>query len=199
MYTPISGDDDLGVVEFVIKTYYKEQHPRFPDGGWLSQYMDSLKIGDTLDFKGPSGRIIYKGKGIFSLSGKETRYTHVGIISGGTGVTPGYQLMKYAAQHSEPLSISLLSANQSKDDILLKDELGALSAKGMKVAFTVDRVKDGDDWNGYVGFISETMVRETMPPPGEGTLILCCGPPVMIEKCVQPICKALGYATVIDF
>jgi len=198
-YTPVSNDDDLGVVEFVIKTYYKEQHPRFPDGGWLSQHMDGMEIGDTLDFRGPSGKIIYKGNGIFSVRGKEKRYTHVGLISGGTGVTPCYQLMKYAAQHSEPLSISLLSANVSKHDILLKSELEGLSAKGLKVAYTVDSVNDEDAWSGYVGFINETMVRETMPPPGEHTIVLTCGPPMMIEKCVQPICKNLGYTTVIDY
>jgi len=123
----------------------------------------------------------------------------VSLISGGVGITPCYQLMKYADQHSEPLSISLLFGNVSKDDILLKSELDALRMKGMQVAYTVDRVKDGDDWSGYVGFISEEMVRETLPPPGEGTLVLACGPPVMIEKCVRPICSRLGYSAVVDF
>jgi len=64
LYTPTSADDDKGIVEFVIKTYYKDQHPKFPDGDWLSQYMDALEIGDTLDIRGPSVKIIYKGKGV---------------------------------------------------------------------------------------------------------------------------------------
>lgn len=29
----------------------------------MSQYLDSLKIGDTIDFRGPSGLLVYKGKG----------------------------------------------------------------------------------------------------------------------------------------
>ena len=65
-YTPISTNTHLGRVDLVIKTYYKEEHPRFPDGGWLSQYMDKMKIGDKLDFKGPTGKIIYEGDGVFS-------------------------------------------------------------------------------------------------------------------------------------
>ena len=31
-YTPTSSDDDLGYVDFVIKVYYKNVHPKFPDG-----------------------------------------------------------------------------------------------------------------------------------------------------------------------
>jgi cytochrome-b5 reductase len=198
-YTPTSNDDDLGILELVIKTYYKNQHPRFPDGGWLSQHMDGMEIGDTLDFKGPTGKIIYKGGGIFSIRGVEKRYTKIGLISGGVGITPCYQLMKYVDQQKERLKISLLFANVSQHDILLKSELDALSAKGMTVNYTVDMVKEGETWGGYVGFINEQMVRETLPPPGDDTLVLACGPPVMLERCVQPICKKIGYAAVIEF
>ena len=45
----------------IIKTYYKNEHPKFPDGGWLSQHMDTMRIGDELDFRGPTGAIIYEG------------------------------------------------------------------------------------------------------------------------------------------
>lgn len=31
-YTPTSSDDDLGRVDFVVKIYYKNVHPKFPDG-----------------------------------------------------------------------------------------------------------------------------------------------------------------------
>lgn len=31
-YTPTSCDDDLGFVDFVIKVYFKNVNPRFPDG-----------------------------------------------------------------------------------------------------------------------------------------------------------------------
>lgn len=31
-YTPVSSDEDKGYVDFVIKVYFKNSHPRFPDG-----------------------------------------------------------------------------------------------------------------------------------------------------------------------
>jgi cytochrome-b5 reductase len=193
-YTPISTTDTRGTVDLVIKTYYKEEHPRFPDGGWLSQYMDNMKVGDTLDFKGPTGAIIYEGKGVFNIRKEKRRYRKIGCLSGGTGVTPCFQLMQHAANNAEPLEISLLYANQTPDDILMKEELDAFTTKGMKVNYTVDRVPDGTVWGGFVGFVSEDMVKSTMPEPGSDTLILACGPPIMVDKCLRPICEKLGYA-----
>lgn len=29
----------------------------------MSQYLESLKISDCIDFRGPSGLLVYKGKG----------------------------------------------------------------------------------------------------------------------------------------
>merc|ERR1712061_915089 len=46
-YTPISSDYDVGCVKFVIKAYRPTK--RFPRGGKMSQYLDSLSIGDTMD------------------------------------------------------------------------------------------------------------------------------------------------------
>lgn len=192
-YTPVSNDSDVGVVEFVIKTYYKEQHPRFPDGGWLTQYMDGMRLGDTLDFRGPTGKIIYEGNGWFSINRERKQYKNVGLITGGSGVTPGYQLMKYAEQNSEPLKISMLYASVSTGDILLKSELKELSSKGFQTKYTVDRLNDGEVWDGYVGFVNEQMVRESLPPPSDDTIVFVCGPPIMISKCLEPLCKKLGY------
>lgn len=49
-YTPVSSDDDQGEVVFVIKVYPANVHPKFPEGGKMSQYMDSLQIGMFLNF-----------------------------------------------------------------------------------------------------------------------------------------------------
>lgn len=33
----------------------------------MSQYLESLRIGDTIEFRGPSGLLVYKGKGEIDL------------------------------------------------------------------------------------------------------------------------------------
>jgi cytochrome-b5 reductase len=54
-YTPVTGDDVDGSVTFVIKVYKAGVHPKFPEGGKMSQHLDSLEIGDTVDMRGPKG------------------------------------------------------------------------------------------------------------------------------------------------
>jgi cytochrome-b5 reductase len=66
-YTPVSSDDDKGFVELVVKVYKKNVHPKFPEGGKLTQFLDEMKIGDKLAFRGPSGKLQYLGKGKFSI------------------------------------------------------------------------------------------------------------------------------------
>merc|ERR1711972_118657 len=73
-YTPISSDDDIGFVDLLIKVYYPNE--RFPEGGKMTQYINNLKIGDTLDFTGPKGRIIYQRKKFLNSRRKERRKTN---------------------------------------------------------------------------------------------------------------------------
>ena len=55
-YTPTTSDDDIGFVDLVIKVYRGGENERFPDGGKMSQYLDSLKIGSVIAVSGPWGR-----------------------------------------------------------------------------------------------------------------------------------------------
>uniref|UniRef100_A0A183CCV4 Cytochrome-b5 reductase n=1 Tax=Globodera pallida TaxID=36090 RepID=A0A183CCV4_GLOPA len=96
-YTPVSSDDDQGFVEFVIKVYFRGVHVRFPEGGKMSQHLESLKIGDHLDFRGPNGLIIYEGNGHFLIRPEKKsapvprHFNEIGLIAGGTGITPMLQ------------------------------------------------------------------------------------------------------------
>lgn len=47
--------------------YFKDTHPKFPAGGKLSQHLENMEIGDTIDFRGPSGRLVYVGRGNFDI------------------------------------------------------------------------------------------------------------------------------------
>lgn len=66
-YTPVSSDDNQGYVDLVIKVYRRDVHPKFPAGGKMSQFVDALKIGNTIAFKGPTGKLQYQGDGKFAI------------------------------------------------------------------------------------------------------------------------------------
>ncbi|MGH0117233.1 UNVERIFIED_CONTAM: hypothetical protein FKN15_046154 [Acipenser sinensis] len=138
-YTPVSSDDDKGYVDLVVKIYYKNVHPKFPDGGEMSQYLESLRIGDAIDFRGPSGLLVYQGKGKFAI-------------------------------HLD---------NKSDPAISTAKQIGMIAG--------------GTDWEYSQGFINEKIIKDQMPPPGDDTLILLCGPPPMIQFACIPNLEKLNY------
>jgi cytochrome-b5 reductase len=119
-YTPVTGDETLGSVSFVIKVYKAGVHPKFPEGGKLSQYLDTLKIGDTLDMKGPKGHLTWLGKGNFTVKVvkkplQTRKATHIGMIAGGTGITPMLQVLDAIFRDpNDKTCVKMIYANQSK-------------------------------------------------------------------------------------
>lgn len=49
-------------------------------------------------------------------------------------------------------------------------------------------------WDYSQGFVNEEMIRDHLPPPGEETLVLLCGPPPMIQFACLPNLERLGHA-----
>uniref|UniRef100_A0A4W4GG53 NADH-cytochrome b5 reductase n=1 Tax=Electrophorus electricus TaxID=8005 RepID=A0A4W4GG53_ELEEL len=202
-YTPVSSNDDKGFVDLVVKIYYRNIHPKFPEGGKMSQYLESLRIGDTIDFRGPSGLLVYKGKGVFEVRPDKKSIPviktarHIGMIAGGTGITPMLQIIRAIMKDPKDHTICyLLFANQSEKDILLRPELEEIHANNpdrFNLWFTLDNVPEG--WEYSQGFISEQMVRSHLPPPGDDTFILMCGPPPMIQFACNPNLDKVGHSS----
>ncbi|KAJ8265793.1 hypothetical protein COCON_G00148920 [Conger conger] len=200
-YTPVSSDDDKGFVDIVVKIYFKNVHPKFPEGGRMSQYLESLQAGDVVDFRGPGGLMEYKGHGQFAVqpdkkSPAEIRTAKsLGLIAGGTGITPMLQLVRAIVKNPTDLtSCSLLFANQTEKDILLRDELEEIAARHpdrFKFWFTVDQAPK--DWEFSQGYVNADMIQEHLPAPGEDSLVLMCGPPPMIQFTCNPCLDTLGY------
>jgi len=193
-YTPTTLDTDVGRVELVIKEYTPNE--RFCDGGKMSQYFGGLKEGDKINILGPTGMNEYLGNGEFKIgSSKRLSCKKLGMIAGGTGITPMLQVA--AAILNDPAdatTVSLIYANQTEDDILVRDLLEAYVAKyptRFKVHYTLDRPPKG--WKYSAGFITDTMIAEHLPGPQESSLVLMCGPPPMVKFACQANLDKLGY------
>jgi cytochrome-b5 reductase len=201
-YTPTSGDETLGKVTFVIKVYKAGVHPKFPDGGKMSQHLDSLKIGDTIDMKGPKGHLTFLGKGRFTVKLmkkplEERHGKHFGMIAGGTGITPMLQVLHaiFRDAKDSTTTASLLFANQTEDDILVREELEALARdfpQRFKLHYTLDNPPEG--WKGSTGFINKDMIAKHVLKDGaaDGAQVLMCGPPPMIKFAILPNLQELG-------
>ncbi|XP_074078496.1 NADH-cytochrome b5 reductase 1 [Macrotis lagotis] len=206
-YTPVTSDENKGYVDLVIKVYLKGVHPKFPEGGKMSQYLDSLKIGDVVEFRGPSGMLTYNGKGKFDIHpSKKSPAEHrmakkLGMIAGGTGITPMLQLIRAILKDPEdPTQCFLLFANQTEKDIILREVLEELQARHperFKLWFTLDHPPAG--WTYGKGFVTAEMIQEHLPAPGDDVLLLLCGPPPMIQLACHPNLDKLGYSQKMRF
>ena len=198
-YTPTTSDDNQGYFDLVIKVY---------PTGKMGQYLEKFSLGSTVDVSGPSGNLIYKNKGLFDIRPRKQdpfvrrKIRRLGLIAGGSGITPMYQILNEILKEQSSLppgervdiQIWLLFANQSEEDILLREQLehlAATNADRFHLWYTVDR--DPPEWKYSKGFINETMIQEHMPPPGDDVLICICGPPPMIKFACVPNLDKLGY------
>lgn len=201
-YTPVSGDETPGTVTFIIKVYKSGVHPKFPDGGKMSQHLDSLSIGDTVDMKGPKGHLTYLGKGKFTVKQirkplSERHAKHFGMIAGGTGITPCLQVIHAILRDSKDTSttVSLLFANQTEEDILVREELETIVREHpdrFKLHYTLDNPPSG--WKYSSGFVTKDMIESHLPAASNGsTQILMCGPLPMLKYACIPALKELGF------
>jgi NAD(P)H-flavin reductase len=52
-----------GKFEMLIKVYFKNTHPNFPEGGKMSQFLNELALGDYITVRGPFGKLTYLSDG----------------------------------------------------------------------------------------------------------------------------------------
>jgi nitrate reductase (NAD(P)H) len=66
----------------------------------MSQYLERMALGDTIDVKGPLGHFIYDGCSSFRNSGRKGVAKKMSMIAGGTGITPMFQIIKVGRDDS---------------------------------------------------------------------------------------------------
>lgn len=185
-YTPTSSDDNVGYFDLLIKVctyaylpavFSTHSHSNATlwqayEKGNISRYVSLLKIGDKIRVKGPKGQFNYT-----PFLSRE-----IGMIAGGTGITPMVQIIRAALNNPlDETRLSLIYANVGLDDILLKEELDEFAEKypsRFKVHYVLNNPPEV--WTGSVGFVSKDQIEKLMPPAADDIKILMCGPPPMM-------------------
>ncbi|CAO3568005.1 unnamed protein product [Mortierella alpina] len=196
-YTPVhSTEKDQETVQLLIKRYNE---------GQVSRFMHSARPGQKIEMRGPV--LIWPG-GKSDLA----KWDEIGMVAGGTGITAFLPIIHSALTHpTKKIKISLVFASHTPQELYFKDELDQLAKSfpgQFKVLYTVDSTgspgpvasKDAA-WNGNIGYVNETMLREVLPTPkaitaetapldkDTGTesrepkksVVLVCGPEPMIK------------------
>mmetsp|Transcript_4347 Transcript_4347/g.7613 ORF Transcript_4347/g.7613 Transcript_4347/m.7613 type:complete len:488 (+) Transcript_4347:1-1464(+) len=200
-YTPIvlsSWSEEKDEFTLLIKVYHANEHPKFPEGGKMSQILNRLKVGDSLQVKGPCGHIAYPEAGKLQINKKTLEVDEIGFMCGGTGITPAFRVIEASlANPNDRTILRLIYANNSVADIALRDEIDALASlhpDRFFVHYTISQPPDDEPWNGSIGYITEEMARQYMPKAGERSFVGLCGPPPMLKFACIPSLEKLGYS-----
>ncbi|KAJ3274645.1 hypothetical protein HDV01_002487 [Terramyces sp. JEL0728] len=171
-YTPIEDPaQKTDYFDLIIKCY--------PDGK-MTKHIHSLKVGDQLEIKGPNPKWDYKAN----------EFKRLGMIAGGTGITPMLQVIqRILSDPVDKTQIDLVFANNTEQDILLKDYLDELATKRadqFKVHYVV--LKPSKEWKHATGYVNEPIIKNIMPEPKAGKVFVC-GPPPMMAAISGPKAK----------
>jgi cytochrome-b5 reductase len=163
-YTPISSTSTKGHFELLVKKYPK---------GRMGNHLFSMQPGEELLIKGPFEKFTYK----------PNMWKHVGMIAGGTGIAPMYQVIRGILENpKDKTNISLIFANNQRRDILLANELVEMQKIYTNFNMYLTLLEVPHRWLGGIGYVNEAMISTFMPKPGEkNTKILVCGPPPMLQ------------------
>jgi nitrate reductase (NAD(P)H) len=208
-YTPTSSDHDLGHFDLVIKIYFAGVSSQFPEGGKMSQHLGKMAVGDSIDVKGPLGHVTYVSRGVLKLGEETHTVKKFTMLCGGTGITPIYQVLCAVLRDAKDTTeMSLIFANRTEADILLKDELDML-ARGhpnrLTVHYILSKPADAQKWleGGHgscpatrsVGHLTKDLVAQKCAPGGAttGAFALLCGPDGFLSQACDPALVAHGY------
>jgi cytochrome-b5 reductase len=179
-YTPTSRPQQCGYFDLVIKTY---------EYGKISSYMHKLKPGASVKVRGPVGRFKYV----------KNTYRTIGLVAGGTGLTPCLQIMKCILEGPEytddQTSFVLLYQNREEDDILLKSDLDTLQETfpgRVKIQYYLSKPnpfwgKSNCEKDGYIGKEAKDLLNSN-----NCQLVCICGPSGF-NDCMRNLMMEFGH------
>lgn len=173
-YLPISNQFDAGFFDILVKSY---------PNGKVSKRFAMLNVGQTVMFRGPVGRLAYE----------TNQAKHIGLVAGGSGITPILQVItKVITTPEDRTKISLLYANETANDILLKSELDDIAEKYPDFSVHYTLTYPPEDWTGSTGYVTEEMMRAHLPEASPENRLFVCGPPEMKKSLIEKS-VALGW------
>eukprot|EP00210_Caulerpa_lentillifera_P000497 g480.t1 len=140
--------------------------------GRMSGYIRDRQVGDELEMKGP----------IRGLAMEKGKWQRIGLIGGGSGITPLWQVIESVLLDPEdPTKICLVYQNRNEEDILLRDRIDAFAAdhpERFKVVYILS--KPSASWTGLRGRMNVEILAAVLPPAtAPRSFIMVCGPPGM--------------------
>jgi cytochrome-b5 reductase len=172
-YTPSSMPGTTGSFDLTVKRY---------ETGLISKYLHEQKVGDKVLMSGPN----QGGHWVEGMAKK------VGLVAGGTGITPMISIIRWILIKRLDVDLVLLFANKTEADIIFRGEWerAVREHPNFHCYHVLEHPPAG--WPQGTGRITDDILRRHLPPPGPETVIFLCGPPPMVDPLERTL-QELGY------
>jgi len=156
---------------------------RIPDGEVSPFLNDVLLVGDEIEIRGPFG-------GYFNWHSQDGGPLF--LIGGGSGLVPLMAMLRHRQATASTADVRLLLSARSSEDVLYRDELGALGAvDDVTIAQTFTRHPPAG-WTGFARRIDREMLAAVGPPPEAMPRVYICGPAAFVEQAAELLVR-LGH------
>jgi len=158
-----------------------ELHVRRVPGGKATAWLhEDLQPGDRLKFSGPYGRFFVRKSATEPMI----------FLAGGAGLSSPKAMILDLLAEGRPTPIVLIHGVRSRKDLYFGDLFRNLSARHGNFTYVpaLSAPEDGDVWDGEVGFVHEVAQRH-FAGRFAGHKAYLCGPPLMIEACINVLMK----------
>ena len=147
------------------------------DVGNVTGAMHRLKEGDRIGLRGPFGN---------GFPMQRFRNKNMVFVSGGCGLAPLRSAIYAVQEKKQEFGRAFVFFGcRSPENLLFKDEQKQWQASGLEVNVTID--KPFPEWSGSTGFVTNLIEKAKLPV--ENSIVLLCGPPVMISSALDALRK----------
>lgn len=146
--------------------------------GKVSNAIHQLEVGDLVGIRGPYGN----GFPVDGLKKKNLIF-----VGGGIGLAPLRSLIWYVIDNrSDYGDVTIIYGARTVADLVYKNELDELG-KSTNLILTVDPGGETKDWKSKIGLVPK--VLEEVNPSKENSVVITCGPPIMIKFTLMSLDK----------
>ncbi len=173
-------------VRFYSESVSREEHPFTLSSSPLGDEV-ALTIKQSGDFTARIDRLATGDKAV--LMGPFGRFCHLlrsrpdeplVMIAGGIGITPMLSMLRYLAVAEPDRCVTLIWANRTEADIVLRDEIGVIDDQ--MVNLSVHHVLSREvDFSGEKGHVNSALLQRLVGADLEAADVFVCGPGAMMS------------------
>lgn len=153
-YTIFSSPDEKGFIDIYLKKV---------EGGFASTKLFSMKIGDKIEMKGPTG--------FFTLK-NDSQNKEIIFVSSGTGFAPFGSILRYLKEKGFRNKIKLIRGFRKEEDLVLEDYLQELQKNEENFEYVNIFSKPSDESYELKGHVQD-FLEKFVSKDFEGEVYVC--------------------------